>query len=199
MHLPKFPFSRNRRAWQLSVIVIVCVLSYIPMRLAIAQQKAPRPEMILVLGGGPDRERLAVRLAQQNPDLEVWVSTGSPEAEKIFREAGIAASRLHFDCRATDTVTNFTTVVEDFKRRGIEHVYVVTSSFHMSRSKAIATVVFGSQGIAFTPVAVSTPGFTAESKAHILRDVGRSLFWLGTGRTGARFNPTPGGCQNIET
>ena len=54
----------------------------------------------------------------------------------------------------------------------------------MPRAKAIATVVLGSQGIAFTPVTVPSKG-TAESKLRILRDTSRALVWVITGRTGA--------------
>jgi uncharacterized SAM-binding protein YcdF (DUF218 family) len=201
MHLPlsKFPRIQYRRVWQLSLVALVCLLSYIPMRLAIAKQSAPHPEMILVLGGGPDREQLAARLAQDHPNLEVWISTGSSEAAQIFQRAGIDQSRVHFDCRATDTVTNFTTSVDTLKQRGIQHVYVVSSSFHMPRSQVIATIVFGSQGIAFTPVAVATPNFEPESKVRIVRDLGRSMLWLATGRTGASLNREPGLCQNART
>ena len=47
--------------------------------------------------------------------------------------------------------------------------------------------VLGSQGIAFTPVAISTNQPT-EAWLHILRDIGRSLVWLFIGRTGASLN-----------
>lgn len=142
--------------------------------------------MILVLGGGSDRERLATQLAQTKPDLQVWVSSGTPEAAGIFQAANISASRVHYDARATDTVTNFTTVVNDFKRRGVQHVYLITSDFHLARAQAIAAIVFGTQGIAVTPLTVKSQR-SPESAFHILRDAGRSIVWLVTGRTGASF------------
>lgn len=159
-------------------------LGYIPARLAIAQQQSPSPELILVLGGSSDREVLAAQLAHNNPELKIWVSSGSSSAAQIFQQSGISASRLHLDQRATDTVTNFTTVVNDLKQRGIQHVYVLTSDYHMPRATAIATVVLGSQGITFTPIEVSGVD-RQESKLRVLRDVGRSTIWLMTGRTGA--------------
>lgn len=159
-------------------------LGYIPARLAIARQQSPTPEMVLILGGSSDREEYTVQLVRHYPSMKIWVSTGSGKAERIFQTAGIPRSRVYFDRRATDTVTNFTTVVPDFKRMGIQHVYIVTSDYHMPRAEAIATVVFGSQGITFTPVEVSGV-HRQESKLRVLRDVGRSIMWLATGKTGA--------------
>ncbi len=139
-----------------------------------------------MLGGSSDRERFAAKLAHTHPDLNVWISSGTSQAARIFESAHVSPDRLYFDTRATDTVTNFTTVVGDFKRRGIQHVYILTSDYHMPRAQAIATVVFGSQGITYTPVRV--PGDRPrESNLRILRDVGRSLIWLMTGRTGASW------------
>lgn len=168
-------------------MLVATGILYLSARIAIAKQQAPDPEIILMLGGGPDRERFVVQFAQIHPSLNVWVSSGSPDAVQIFQTAGIASSRVYFDCRATDTVTNFTTVVHNFKQRGIEHVYVVTSDVHMARSAAIATIVLGSHGITFTPVKVPSEQ-SPESPLRILRDVGRSLVWVATGRTGASLN-----------
>ncbi|BAU11420.1 hypothetical protein LEP3755_19140 [Leptolyngbya sp. NIES-3755] len=169
--------------WLRCVISAAVILGvgYIPVRLTLARQQAPAPEIILVLGGSSDREVSAIQLAQKNPSLKIWVSTGTSE-DYLFKAAGI--SHFYLDRRATDTVTNFTTVVPDFQRLGIRHVYIVTSDYHMPRAKAIATVVFGSQGITFTPIKVSGEQ-RQESKLRILRDVGRSIVWLMTGRTGA--------------
>jgi uncharacterized SAM-binding protein YcdF (DUF218 family) len=175
----------------ITAVAVLLSLGYIPARLALAQQQAPDPNVILILGGSSDRETFAAQLAHHQPNLDIWVSSGSPYAVRIFREAGIPNSRLHFDCRATDTVTNFTTVVSDFKRRGIQHVYVLTSDFHMARASAIATVVFGSQGIAFTPISVPNLQPRTESRLRILRDVGRSLVWVASGRTGASLKRQP--------
>ena len=158
----------------------------IPLRLALAHYQAPYPQAILTLGGSPDREIFTAQFAQINPSLDIWVSTGIPieQAQQIFQTAGISKQRVNLDRRAVDTVTNFTTLVEDFKQENIKHIYLITSSFHMSRAKAIATIVLGSQGITFTPLPVPSQK-KFEPKIEIVRDSCRSFFWLVTGRTGA--------------
>jgi uncharacterized SAM-binding protein YcdF (DUF218 family) len=160
------------------------------VRLAIAYYQAPIPEAILTLGGDFEREPFTAQFAQAYPDLNIWVSTGSPpeKARVTFRQAGIAEERVHLDRRAVDTVTNFTTLVPTFKTQDIQHVYLITSDFHMRRAKAIAFFVFGSRGIAFTAVSVPSDK-PSESLLHILRDTGRAAIWIVTGRTGASFNP----------
>jgi len=168
--------------------LMAIVLLIIPVRLTIAAHQAPRPQAILTLGGDPRREEAAAQLARHYPSLDVWVSTGETrqKSEAIFQSSGIPDDRLHLDYRAVDTVTNFTTLVSDFRQRGIRHIFVVTSDFHMPRAKAIAAIVLGSQGITFTPVAVPS-NRPKESSARVLRDMGRSVVWIVTGRTGATF------------
>lgn len=181
---------RKRTRWRLiSLACFVALgLSIFPIRLMIARYQAPDPQAVLVLGGDPKREEAAAQLARFDPSLEVWVSTGIPyeESRSIFAAAEIPDSRVHLDYRATDTVTNFTTSIAALQRRQIQHVYLVTSDFHMSRARAIATIILGSRGIIFTPVAVSpTSPRSPEPLMHILRDSGRAIFWLLTGHTGA--------------
>jgi uncharacterized SAM-binding protein YcdF (DUF218 family) len=168
--------------------ILLVWLSLIPLRILIASQQAPEPEAILVLGGDAHREEIGAQLAQHYPDMDVWVSTGEvPKvAYAIFRSAGVTDERVHLDYRASDTVTNFTTLVPDFKQQGIRHLYVVTSDFHMPRAKVIATIVLGSNGMTFTPITVPSSS-PEESWVRIARDGGRSLLWVATGRTGASF------------
>lgn len=172
-----------------SCTLMLLLLSIIPVRLAIAFYQAPHPEAILTLGGGIDREKFTAQFAQAHPSLEIWVSSGTEpkEALAIFQAAGIPDTRVNLDRRAVDTVTNFTTLVADFKNRGIKHLYLITSDFHMPRAKAIAFFVLGSQGITFTPVTVPS-NKPDESNLHILRDVGRSVVWILSGRTGASLH-----------
>jgi len=102
--------------------------------------------------------------------------------------AGIERDRLHLDYQAVDTVTNFSTLVGPLRARGLRHVYLITSDFHMGRARAIATAIFGSRGIAFTPVKVPS-SHPPESLLHIARDFGRALFWTLTGWAGEQLNP----------
>jgi uncharacterized SAM-binding protein YcdF (DUF218 family) len=180
-----------------SVAFLFVLLSIIPLRLAIAFQQAPSPQAILTLGGGKEREEFTAQFAQQHPNLEIWVSSGiNPEqARKIFQTAGIPNRRVHIDCRAVDTVTNFTTLVADFKQRNLQHLYLITANFHLKRAKAIATLILGSRGIAVTPVAITNQPInrhhSSESWYRTLRDVIRATAWLITGHTGASLNPNP--------
>lgn len=143
------------------------------------------PEAIFVLGGHEERERWAAKLAARYPDLPVWVSSGSPKsyAEHIFAKFGVRGERLHLDYRARDTVTNFTTLVDDLKAQGIDSVYLITSESHMPRARLIGEIVFGSYGIAMKPIAVPSD-LPPEPIGKCLRDSARSLLWLATGSTG---------------
>lgn len=155
-------------------------------RVAIARRHSPYPQALLVLGGNPQRERFAAQFASQHPGLEIWFSSGMATAEilALFESTGIDPAQLHFDRRAVDTVTNFTTLVGDFQHLRLRHLYLMTSDYHMPRSQAIAFWVFGSRGIAMTPVAVPSRR-PPEASWRILRDQGRSLLWILTGRTAA--------------
>jgi uncharacterized SAM-binding protein YcdF (DUF218 family) len=167
-------------------IASILYLAVIPLRLALVSLDSPKPQAILTLGGGEDREKFAADFALLHPELEIWVSTGSTSHRitEIFAAAGVESSRLHLDYRALDTVTNFTTMVGEFQKLKIKHVYLLTSDFHMGRALAIAFWVFGSRGIVCTPIEIPSKRQT-ESTAHTLRDVGRSIIWLLTGKTGA--------------
>jgi uncharacterized SAM-binding protein YcdF (DUF218 family) len=179
------------RILKLAIIsLLVVLISFIPVRIAIAHIQSPQPQAILTLGSWLDREFFTADFASKNPHLEIWVSSGTPRefASPIFRSFGIPDNRVHLDYRAVDTVTNFTTLIEDFKSRKIRHIYLITSEYHLARATAIATLILGSQGIIFTPVSVPSHE-PSESHFRILRDIFRSLLWIFTGRTGASLNP----------
>ena len=172
--------------------VSVTLTLFVKFRLIITAYQTSKPQAILVLGGAHEREPAAAQLAAQNPQLNIWVSSGllPPQANEIFLTQNVSLTRVKLDYRATDTVTNFTTLVNKLQANDIRHIYLVTSDFHMQRSKAIAFWVLGSRGIAYTPVTV--PSNQAPEPYHkIWRDVGRSLLWIVTGRTGSSLDPNP--------
>ncbi|MFM7449805.1 MAG: YdcF family protein [Leptolyngbyaceae cyanobacterium] len=144
------------------------------------------PDAILVLGGTTGREEFAAKFAQTHLELPIWVSGGSnPEyTEAVFFDAGINRNRLHIDRSAVDTLTNFTSLVDEFKRQDIRQVYLITSDYHMRRAQVIGEIIFGSRGILLKPVEVRTQ-YEPEPLSKSLRDGARAVFWLATGRTGS--------------
>lgn len=144
------------------------------------------PEAVFVLGGHEAREKVAADLAKEHPYLDVWVSSGSPQeyVEKIFRFRGIDSDRLHLDYQARDTVTNFTTLVDELKAQNINSVYLITSDNHMTRARLVGEIVFGSRGIIIKPIAVPSQ-LPPEPLEKSLRDSIRAILWLTTGHTGS--------------
>ena len=149
-----------------------------------------KPQAVLVLGGSTsalEREKFAARFALQYPNLPIWVSSGSPNqkyTERVFAKAGIAPTRLHLDYQAVDTVTNFTTLVDDLQANGINSVYLITSDYHMRRARIIGEIVLGSRGIDFKAVSVPSD-YSREPIEKALRDGARAIVWVITGHTGA--------------
>jgi uncharacterized SAM-binding protein YcdF (DUF218 family) len=186
---------KRKRKFRLAWLVIAAALglfTIIPVRIAIAFHQTAVPQAIFVLGGDSQRMEFAAQLWQSHKDLDIWVSDCDSNLDynrRIFQWFGVPNRQLRFDGRATDTVTNFTSMVDDFAARKLQHIYLITSDYHIRRSKAIATIVLGSQGIVVTPLAVPSVGDKSESLVRVLRDCGRSLLWIFTGKTGASFNP----------
>jgi uncharacterized SAM-binding protein YcdF (DUF218 family) len=176
----------------LALTIAFLVTSIIPIRIAIAFHQAPVPQAIFVLGGDDARMRFAAEFWRSHKNLDIWVSDYQSILErnrKIFQKFDIPDQQLHLDGRATDTVTNFTTLAKDFTNQKLQHVYLFTSDYHMRRARAIATIVLGSQGIVVTPVAVTPSGGKSESLIRVLRDCGRSVLWIFVGKTGSSLNP----------
>ena len=152
------------------------------------------PTVALVLGGAPEREKFAAKFAIKHPDVEIWISSGSnPEyAQWVFEEAHVPDQQWHLDYQAVDTVTNFTTLVDQLEAKEIDQVYLITSDYHMPRASVVAQIVLGSRGIAFKPVAIPTQTAPEkpETRAREVRDGVRSLFWVVTGKTGSEWKDT---------
>ena len=166
--------------WLLTFLVIIsCSFGYKQLQSYLVQ-----PDAVLVLGGHEEREKFAAELGKKHPHLDIWVSGGSPQnyAKRIFATRGIKSDRLHLDYRASDTVTNFTTLVDELKAQGIDSVYLVTSENHMTRARIIGEIVFGSRGIVLKPLAVPSSS-PPEPIEKCVRDGARSILWLATGHT----------------
>jgi uncharacterized SAM-binding protein YcdF (DUF218 family) len=147
---------------------------------------APPPaQLILVLGGDLARERRAAELAQQRR-LPVVVSGGSnPEyAQWLFEQRqGLPPGQVQLDYRARDTLSNFTSLVDDLRRARIRHALLVTSSDHMDRALLVGRIVAGSRGIHLTPVPVDCGDqCVPEGRRKVWSDGLRAALWVVSGR-----------------
>ena len=145
----------------------------------------PPPQMILVLGGDVAREQRAADLAARQ-GLPVVVSGGSnPEyAHWLFEQRqGLPPHQVQLDYRARDTLSNFTSLVDDLRRARIRHALLVTSSDHMDRALLVGRIVAGSRGIHLTPVPVPCADrCQPEGRRKIWGDGARAALWVVSGR-----------------
>ncbi len=152
------------------------------------QSQFLQPQAMLVLGGSTrhlEREKFTAEFARKHPNLPIWITGGSPPSstQQVFIKAGIDPQLLHLDYEAVDTVTNFTTLVDDLQTRGIKRVYLITSDFHMRRATVIGEIILGSRGIDFQSVSVPSAK-TPEPIQKSIRDGARAILWVATGYTG---------------
>jgi uncharacterized SAM-binding protein YcdF (DUF218 family) len=180
--------SQRHRKIPWAALLLLMVFLWVGYRQLVTQFS--QPQAILVLGGSPDREKFAAELALEHPKLPVWVSSGSPKeySEWVFDSAGVESERIHLDYRAVDTLTNFTTLVDDLKAEGITSFYLVTSDYHMRRAQWIAEVIGSNRGVVFKTVPIPSDR-PSEPVIKAFRDSGRAVVWVVTGYTGAKSGP----------
>ena len=140
--------------------------------------RIPTPTCCLVLGGDRRRELLAA----QRCDAKVLLLSSGCASEAELREAlspaRAALTSVIVDRAATDTVTNFTTIVDKLRASGVRSVAVATAVPHMQRAGTIGTIVLGAQGIHTVPWPVDAGERLHESWLRTMRDGLRALLWV---------------------
>ncbi len=183
-HGRRRPPRRRRLSWRL-LLAGSLGLTLVWMSRGWLLPLPPPPQMILVLGGDVDREKAAARLARRQ-GLPVVVSGGTnPEyAHWLFEQReGLPSDQVHLDYRASDTVSNFTSLVDDLRRARIRHALLVTSSDHMQRALLVGQIVAGSRGIHLTPVPVPCGHLCIkEPRRRLWEDGLRAVLWVISGR-----------------
>jgi uncharacterized SAM-binding protein YcdF (DUF218 family) len=109
-------FLKFNRVWLVWLVAVLLLISFIPVRIAVTFRQAPTPQAIFVLGGDFARTKFAGEFWQSRKDLDIWVSDFPQYLDKqqqILKKFGVSKKQLHLDGAATDTVTNFTTLVDD--------------------------------------------------------------------------------------
>ena len=177
--------SRNRRSRPWGLVALLLGGGLLWLSRGWWWPAPPPAQMILVLGGDVAREREAAALAARR-GLPVVVSGGSnPEyAHWLFEQRqGLPSHQVQLDYRARDTLSNFTSLVDDLRQARIRHALLVTSSDHMDRALLVGRIVAGSRGIHLTPVPVSCADLCQpEGRRKVWGDGLRAAVWVLSGR-----------------
>ncbi|MEX0588775.1 MAG: YdcF family protein [Cyanobium sp.] len=178
------PTRRRRRSGPRGLLVLALTGGLLWLSRGWWWPAPPPPQMILVLGGDVAREQRAAALAARD-GLPVVVSGGSnPEyAQWLFEQRqGLPQHQVQLDYRASDTLSNFTSLVDDLRRARIRHALLVTSSDHMDRALLVGRIVAGSRGIHLTPVPVPCGDLCQpEGRRKVWGDGARAAFWVVSG------------------
>ena len=153
------------------------------------------PQIILVLGGDIDREISGIKIAKElNIPLIISGGSNAEFSDWLIKEGGISKEMVKRDYRAKDTLSNFTSIIDDLKSESINHIILITSKYHINRAKIVGEIISSSRGIRVTSLSIPCNA-SCEIKAkkesikkkHI--DLIRSVIWVITGQDIKSFIP----------
>ena len=142
------------------------------------------PELILVLGGDVRREKEGIKISKKL-GIPLLISGGSnPEyAEWLIEKEGIDRNNVKLDYRAKDTLSNFTSIIEDLIDNDISHLLMITSEEHFQRANLIGKMIMGSKGIKLTSLSLDCHiECKKESYRKQVLDSIRAISWISIGK-----------------
>ena len=165
-----------------SILFLIVVKTSMPFIKAITSNKLP--ELVFILGGDIDREIAGMEIAKQLK-LPLLISSGTnPEySDWLIKSKEMSSYLIRKDYRAEDTLTNFTSLIDELYEENLSHLLLVTSDYHIERAKAIGHIIAGSRGIKITSLSIPCSSqCIQESNNKKNIDVLRSIAWILTGR-----------------
>lgn len=163
------------------LILVICFSGiWVANRISVFEQNRHlSPTALVLLGGGIPREIFTAKQAKYYPDLPIIISSGSPIPclyEIFVVKHQVNWDRIIVDFKATDTVTNFTALLPYLKAHHHRHVYLIAGDGHMKRAEPLAQLIWGSQGIAYTPMTFPEGHHRPWWKPSF--DIFRSVGWI---------------------
>ena len=138
-------------------------------------------DAVLVLGGSICREVHVATLAKQFPNTPILISSGSadPCIRLIFERESAPIDRVWLEKCARSTFGNFVFSTPQLRQWNARKVRLVTSPTHLPRSRWLAQILLGSQGIWVNLDVIKEEGIPGnrESRIKTALDVVRSLGW----------------------
>ena len=136
-----------------SALILIIFRVSLPFLKAITSNKLP--ELVFVLGGDIDREMAGMEIAKQL-NLPLLISSGSnPEySDWLIKDKEMSSYLITKDYRAVDTLTNFTSLIDELYEENVSHLLLVTSDYHIKRAKSIGHIIAGSRGIKITSLSI---------------------------------------------
>ena len=145
-----------------------------------AKSNKTSPQLILVLGGNIDREIIGINLSKVL-NIPVIISGGSnPEyAQWLIKKQGIDHNQVSLDYRAQDTLSNFTSIMDDLIYAEVNHMLMITSENHFNRANLVGKIITGSKGIKLSSLAVKCNSTCqVEPKIKEILDSIRAIVWV---------------------
>lgn len=167
--------------WSLVGAIAVVLLSLL-LHLAMLPRASAAPvDAVLVLGGSVRREIYVAQTAQQQPEIPILISKGSPDPciRLIFEREQTKLDPVWLENCADSTFSNFVYSTPILKRWQVHHIRLVTSPTHLPRAVWMARIILGAQGLWVEPDIVAEKGIPGnrESRLKTGLDVTRSLLW----------------------
>ncbi len=181
-----------RVKYKIYLAIFICFSTFIGFNNLLpflkSQFNNQEPQIILVLGGDIDREVAGIKIAKElNIPLIVSSGSNSQYSDWLIKEGGISVDLVKRDYRAKDTLTNFTSIIDDLKEEEINHILLITSKYHIDRAKLVGEIIASSRGIRLTSLSIPCKSFCLvkaqkESVKKKNIDFLRSIIWVMTGK-----------------
>ncbi|WP_245976705.1 YdcF family protein [Oceanobacillus arenosus] len=145
----------KRLSYTISILFGILLLLVLAKKFLIVNEKPKKADVVIILSGGPGRLAKGVALFNRG-DADQMMLSNSNDGRTTIREAvafGIPEDKLIPEKRATTTHTNALYTLELMKERQLTSAIIVSSDFHMRRTKYIFSQVYKNTGIELTFVA----------------------------------------------
>ena len=185
--------------YKIYLAILICFSTFLGFRHLLPVLKSKfnnqQPQVILVLGGDIDREIAGIKIAKElNLPLIVSGGSNSQFSDWLIKEAGISEDLVKRDYRAKDTLTNFTSIIDDLNEEAITHILLITSKYHIDRAKVVGEIIASSRGIRMTSLSIPCKSFcSVKAKKESIQkkniDFLRSIIWVLIGKDIKPFVP----------
>ncbi|WP_245975461.1 YdcF family protein [Oceanobacillus chungangensis] len=145
----------KRLSYIISIILGIQLILILGRKYLVVNEKPKKADVIIVLSGGPGRLEKGAELFKRG-DADQLMLTNSNDSGTTAKEAmelGVPKDKLILEDKAISTHTNALYTLEKMREHQLTSAIIISSDFHMRRTKYIFSKVYENTGIELTFIA----------------------------------------------